>query len=112
LHHFLTGERLEPAEVAGSLTNESATLIWMARFLGRLSRNYALTVVAFGGLYISGGVAAKLPELVTHREFARAFRKTDVMAHVLDRIPVFLNADEESGLWGAAMKGLQILQND
>jgi glucokinase len=112
LHHFLTGERLEPAEVANRLTDESGTLKWMARFLGRVSRNYALAVVAFGGVYISGGVAAKLPELVTHREFARAFRKTDVMSHVLDRIPVFLNADEESGLWGAAMKGMQILQGD
>jgi glucokinase len=112
LHHFLTGERLEPAEVANRLTDESGTLKWMARFLGRVSRNYALAVVAFGGVYISGGVAAKLPELVTHREFARAFRKTDVMSHVLDRIPVFLNDDEESGLWGAAMKGMQILQGD
>jgi len=112
LHHFLTGERLEPPEVADSLTDESAILKWMARFLGRVSRNYALSVVAFGGVYISGGVAAKLPELVTHREFARAFRKSDVMSHVLDRIPVFLNADEESGLWGAAMKGVQILQDD
>jgi glucokinase len=112
LHHFLTGERLEPAEVANRLTDESGTLRWMARFLGRVSRNYALAVVAFGGVYISGGVAAKLPELVTHREFARAFRNTEVMSHVLDRIPVFLNADEESGLWGAAMKGMQILQGD
>lgn len=112
LHHFLTGERLEPAQVAAGLTDESGTLRWMARFLGRLSRNYALAVVAFGGVYISGGVAAKIPELVTHREFARAFRKTDVMSHVLDRIPVFLNADEESGLWGAALKGMQLLQGD
>ncbi|MFY9706881.1 MAG: glucokinase [Desulfobacterales bacterium] len=112
LHHFLTGERLEPAQVARRLTEESGTLRWMARFLGRLSRNYALAVVAFGGVYISGGVAAKLPELVTHREFARAFRKTNVMSHVLDRIPVFLNADEESGLWGAALKGIQLLRGD
>jgi glucokinase len=110
LHHFLTGERLEPAQVARRLTEESGTLRWMARFLGRLSRNYALAVVAFGGMYISGGVAAKLPELVTHREFARAFRKTEVMSHVLNRIPVFLNADEESGLWGAALKGMQLLR--
>jgi len=112
LHHFLTGERLEPAEVASRLTDESGTLRWMARFLGRVSRNYALAVVAFGGVYISGGVAAKLPELVTHREFARAFRKTEVMSHVLDRIPVFLNANEESGLWGAALKGVQMLQEE
>ena len=61
LHHFLTGERLEPAQVARRLTEESETLRWMARFLGRLSRNYALAVVAFGGVYISGGVAANYP---------------------------------------------------
>jgi glucokinase len=109
LHHFLTGERLEPAEVASGLTDESRTLRWMARFLGRISRNYALGVLAFGGVYISGGVAAKLPALVTHPEFARTFRNADAMAPLLDRIPVYLNTDEESGLWGAAMKGLQLL---
>ncbi|MFZ0241474.1 MAG: glucokinase [Desulfobacterales bacterium] len=112
LHHFLTGDRLEPAEVAPKLTTDSKTLRWMARFFGRLTRNYALQVVAFGGVYISGGVAAKVPQLVTHPEFARSFRQTTVMAHVLDRIPVFLNSDEESGLWGAAFKGLQMLRKD
>ncbi|MFZ0132560.1 MAG: glucokinase [Desulfobacterales bacterium] len=109
LHHFLTAERLEPAQVATGLTEESETLKWMARFFGRVTRNYALQVVAFGGVYISGGVAAKLPLLVTHPEFTRAFRHTAVMSHVLNRIPVFLNTDEESGLWGAAFKGAQML---
>lgn len=109
LHHFLTAERLKPAQVASRLAEDSETLKWMARFFGRVTRNYALQVVAFGGVYISGGVAAKLPLLVTHPEFARAFRHTTVMSHVLDRIPVFLNTDEESGLWGAAFKGAQML---
>jgi glucokinase len=112
LHRFFTGETLEPAQVAQGLTAASKILGWLARFLGRISRNYALEVLALGGVYIAGGVAAKLPELVTHPEFERAFRETDVMGHVLERIPVFLNTDEESGLWGAAMKGRQLLAQE
>jgi glucokinase len=109
LHRFLTGERLAPAEVAAALDAESKTLRWMARFFGRLSRNLALQVVALGGVYISGGVAAKVPELVTHSEFARSFRQSTKMHRILKRIPVYLNSNEESGLWGAAFKALQII---
>jgi glucokinase len=109
LHRFLTGERLEPAEVAAALGNDSETLRWMARFYGRLSRNLALQVLSLGGVYISGGVAAKVPELVTHAEFARSFRQSTKMHHVLTRIPVYLNINEESGLWGAAFRALQII---
>jgi glucokinase len=112
LHRFLTGQRLDPADVAAQLTSNSETLRWMARFYGRLSRNLALQVVALGGVYIAGGVAAKNPDLVSHPEFARAFRQTETMSHVLDRIPVFLNTNEESGLWGAALRGVQLLKAD
>ena len=112
LHRFLTGQRLEPPDVAAQLTTDSETLHWMARFYGRLSRNLALQVVALGGVYIAGGVAAKNPGLVRHPEFARAFRHTETMSHVLDRIPVFLNTNEESGLWGAALRGVQLLKTN
>ena len=108
LHRFLTGERLEPAEVAAALDANSKTLHWMARFFGRLSRNLALQVVALGGVYISGGVAAKVPALVTHSEFARSFRLSTKMHRILEQIPVYLNTNEESGLWGAAFKAVQI----
>lgn len=110
LHCFLTGLRLEPADVASRLSPDSKTLRWMARFFGRLSRNLALQVVAFGGVYIAGGVAAKNPDLVRHPEFGRVFRRTETMPHVLSKIPVFLNTNEESGLWGAALKGRQLLK--
>lgn len=108
LHRFLTGERLEPAEVSATLGNDSETLRWMARFYGRLARNLALQVMALGGVYIAGGLAAKVPELVTHAEFTRAFRHSATMHRVLERIPVYLNTNEESGLWGAAFKAMQM----
>ncbi len=71
VHRFLSGADLRPAEIAAKLTPTAETLSWMARFYARAARNYALQVLARGGLYIAGGVAAKLPELVTHPAFRR-----------------------------------------
>jgi glucokinase len=109
VHRYLSGEDLGAAEVAARVTADSPTVAWMARFYGRQARNYALQVLARGGLYIAGGVASKLPILVTHAAFGAEFRRTTTMAHVLDKIPVYLNAEEESGLWGAAQYGMQAL---
>lgn len=110
VHQFLTGEKMEPAELKACAHPDSETVQWMARFYARACRNYALQVLAMGGVYIAGGVAAKLPCLVTHAEFAQEFRRSKTMARVLAKIPVFLNTNEESGLWGAAMKALQDLR--
>jgi len=110
LHHFLTGRKLTPAEVSREIDADSPTLQWMARFYGRVCRGLALQVLAFGGVYIAGGVAAKIPALVTHPEFLQSFRHSHTMAAVLEKIPVLLNTNEESGLWGAALKGLMELQ--
>jgi glucokinase len=112
VHHFLTGQKLQPAEVASVLNDNQKSLRWMARFYGRVCRNFALQILAFGGVYIAGGVAAKIPELVTHPEFTREFRRSKTMAHVLDKIPVLLNSNQESGLWGAAVRGVELLKEN
>jgi len=113
LHQFLTGEKLEPAQVASRLNENSEVLHWMARFYGRVCRNYAFQFLARGGVYIAGGVAAKTPVLVTHEAFLNEFHRAETnMFHVLKHIPVFLNSNEESGLWGAALRGAHQLQLD
>jgi glucokinase len=73
-------------------------------------RNYALETLSLGGLYIAGGVAARTPELITHEIFATEFRSSPTMSKILEKIPVFLITNEESGLWGAALLGLQTLK--
>ncbi|CAB1076654.1 hypothetical protein JY97_06580 [Alkalispirochaeta odontotermitis] len=110
VHQYLTGEKLTPAEVGAGLSLDSQTLEWSAGFYGRVSRNYALQVLARGGVYIAGGVAAKTPLLVRHPAFERQFTNSNTMAPMLHRIPVYLNADEESGLWGAAFLAAQRLR--
>lgn len=110
LHWFHTGQDLEPHEAAARFTPESETLAWAARFYGRVCRNFALDVLATGGLYVTGGVAAKNPAIVTHPEFLREFLASHTMGRVLAGIPIALVCDEQSGLWGAAYCGEQLLR--
>jgi len=67
-------------------------------------------VLSLGGMYIAGGVAAKLPVMLTHKVFSEEFRSSKTMSRILAQIPVFLITNEESGLWGAALLGQQILK--
>ncbi len=101
-HRYLTGEDLHPAEAAGRLSHDAATMRWFARFLGRALRDYVLEVLARGGLYISGGVAAKNPSLVEHPAFREEFLSSATHADILAAIPARLVADQSVGLWGAA----------
>jgi glucokinase len=111
LHWFLTGEEATPEEVTvHGLNPASETLSWAAKFYGRACRDYALDVLARGGLYIAGGVAARTPELLTHDNFRKEFLDSPTMGHLLSTIPVFLMDNQDSGLWGAAVYGQQLLR--
>lgn len=111
LHWFLSGENLTAEEVVARLTPESETLAWAAKFYGRACRDYALEVLATGGLYVAGGVAARTPALLTHAHFRNEFLDSPTMGPLLAQIPVFLLDDQDSGLWGAAFHGRQRLRS-
>jgi len=105
IHEFLTGHRLTPQEVGAQLSPDSKTLSWASRFYGRVCRNYTLETLALGGVFIAGGIAAKNPLLVKHEAFKQAFRNARAHAALLAKVPVYLMANQESGLWGAAFYG-------
>ncbi len=102
VHWFLTSERLTPEEAAAHLDGDSPTLRWFARFYGRACRHYVLNVLGLGGLYVSGGVAARNPVLVRHRAFLREFTDSEAFGGLLAKVPVRLNANQDTGLYGAA----------
>lgn len=110
LHAFLTGESLTPAEVAARLPHSPRTVEWFARFYGRAARNYALAVLATGGMYLCGGVAARNPALVEHPAFLAEFRRSPSHAELLSSLPVLLNKNQDSGVHGAALYGAQHLR--
>lgn len=110
IHRHLTGRRLPPEEVVAELTPDSPTLAWAARFYGRVCKLFALHAAAFGGVFVAGGVAARTPALLTHAAFEEEFRTSVQMTDLLREIPVSLMTDQESGLWGAAFLGAQIMK--
>lgn len=105
VHAFLTGEDIAPEMVAASLDAHPETAEWAARFYGRACRNFALETLAVGGVVITGGVAAKTPALIRNKAFAQEFLEGGAHERLLARIPVLLNSNQESGLWGAALFG-------
>jgi len=102
LHKFVTGQDFSPQEVSATLTPACEVTHLFAKYYGRAARNYALAVLPTGGLYVSGGVAAKNRFLVDHDEFRMEFSASEAHHQLLKSIPVFLNVNEEIAIWGAA----------
>ena len=102
---FLTGERLPSHEVTARLHALPQVLEWYARFYARACRNYVLSTLALGGLYITGGMALRAPVL-SQPVFAAEFHHSAAQKRLLQNIPVFHVRKPEAGLWGAALYGL------
>jgi glucokinase len=109
LHRFLAGRDLAPQEVAAAaLTADTPTRRWYARFFGRACRDWILTTLCRGGLYLTGGIAAKNPTLPACPEFVDELYNAPHYLDLIKSVPLFLNTDENSGLWGAAWVGSTI----
>jgi glucokinase len=105
IHEFLTNQILEPAKIAKEFNNHPKTLEWFSRIYARACRNFTLEVLAIGGLYIAGGVAAKNPSILEHPTFHPSFCHSPTHADLLAQVPIFLIDNQDSGLWGAATYG-------
>jgi glucokinase len=109
VHKFLTGEELTPSEISAKISSDSETAKWYARFYGRACRNWAFALMAYGGLFIAGGIAAKNQTFVIVPEFIEEFHNSHIYSDFLHSVPIKLNTNEESGLYGAAFYGVQLL---
>lgn len=111
LHKYLTGDDLSPKEISQVITPESETTKWYARFYGRVCRDWALSTMAYGGLFIAGGIASKNSMFVDSPEFMSEFHNSHVYESFLHSVPVKLNVNEESGLFGAAFYASQLMES-
>ncbi len=109
LHFFLTGERREAHEIAAeALGSETRTLCWYARFYARACRNWALSTLCTGGLFVTGGIAIRNPLVTGCAAFRDAFYE-GTHRSLLERIPIRRFSDGNSGLWGAAWIGMHLI---
>lgn len=71
-----------------SLCEESVALF--CAFLGRAAGNLALTLGAFGGIYIAGGIAGKLGEYFDRSDFRKEFGEKGRFSDYMKPIPTYL----------------------
>jgi glucokinase len=93
------------AIAAAALAGEAAaaeTLRFFARLLAAAAGNLALTVLAGGGVYLTGGIAPRILPFLREPQVAETFRAHPSMSAVLAHIPFHVVCDELLGLKGAA----------
>lgn len=78
--------------------------------LGQVAGNLALTLGAFDGIYIAGGIARRYPELLIGSRFRSGFEAKGRRRSLMERIPTQLIVYPEPGLLGAASRAKQLFQ--
>ena len=77
--------------------------------LGAEAGNLALKIMATGGVYLAGGVPARILSLLHGERFARAFTNKGRLSAALQRIPVHV-VTVPAALFGAAQFGLDAVR--
>jgi glucokinase len=88
----------------------AATLELFITILGAEASNLALKVLATGGVYLAGGIPARIRPLLADGRFLDAFRRKGRFAELLSHIPVHVIV-ERAALIGAAGYGLSLARN-
>lgn len=78
---------------------------------GAEAGNMALRVLARGGVFLAGGIAAKHIARFTHGRFMQSFLRKGRFADLLAEIPVDLITNEKVGLIGAAENARRLAES-
>ncbi len=73
---------------------------------GAEAGNLAVRALAFGGVYVAGGIAPKILPKLKDGTFFRAFCDKTLLSPVLARIPIYVVLNEDAPIWGAAYQAL------
>ena len=85
-----------------------ATLNTFVSILGAEAGNMALKVLATGGLYLGGGMPARILPFLQGQEFLRSFKNKGRFSELLASIPVHVILNSQAALIGAAAHGFDI----
>lgn len=100
------------AEAALNQTNplcEEALRLFVSSY-GAEAGNVALKLLPYGGLYIAGGIAAKILPLMQRGEFLQAFHHKGRMEPILHQIPIRIILNPRISLIGGALYAAQTLK--
>jgi len=75
---------------------------------GAEAGNLALKMLASGGVYVGGGIAAKIADLLVQGSFMDAFAEKGRVSDILRDMPVHVVLNDKAGLLGAAYYGAHL----
>jgi glucokinase len=107
IHEFLEGGRETPEAIAmRALADATSTArrsldLFLAAY-GAFAGDMALACLARGGVYLAGGIAAKLLPMIGVSPFMATFNAKAEHAGIATRMPVSIATDALLGLHGAA----------
>jgi len=112
IHRILAGVTLDAAEItrralqsADAAARETLNVFFAA--YGAVAGDMAMAVLARGGVYLAGGIAAKLLPALPASPFLAAFNAKAEHAALAQRMPVTVVTDASLGLRGAALLGIR-----
>ena len=85
------------------------TLDFWTDAFGAESGNLALRVLAYGGVYLAGGIAVKILPLLKASTFCHAFADKGAFSSLLANIPIAVVLNEDAPLLGAGYSALTVI---
>ncbi len=79
------------------------TLQMFIEAYGAEAGNLAIKLLPYGGLYVAGGIAAKILPLIKEGQFLRTFGQKGRVSPLLERVPLQVVLNPQVGLIGAAI---------
>lgn len=79
------------------------TLQMFVEAYGAEAGNLALKLLPYGGLYVAGGIAAKILPLIQEGSFLRAFGEKGRVSPLLEKVPIHVVLNPQVGLIGASI---------
>lgn len=95
--------KLTAAALAGTCAACVEALQLFVESYGAEAGNAAMRSVSTAGLFIGGGIAPKILPALTDGRFLRAFHDKGAMRSMLERMPVHVILNQDTGLLGAAV---------
>lgn len=106
IHVFFGGAPAGAAYISNAAARREPqamfTLSLFAQIYASVAGNLALTHMAFGGVYLGGGIAPRILPFLRDPKTVEAFRNKPPMRALLEKIPLYVVMDDYLGLRGAA----------
>lgn len=95
-------EAISKAAQEGSDSLARRAVMWFLALYGAEAGNVALKYLALGGVYLGGGIAPKLAEMLPESDFVSRFEDKGRMRPLLERMGLSIVMNDRAALQGAA----------